>query len=117
MTGDRLLLTRIQELLAQRGCLVSYTSLRRFVTRRKWRLRSQATVRMADTKPGEVAELDFGRLGLIWDPNASRRRVVWALVIVLVYSRHCYVWPLFHQQLSDIVEGLEAAWAFLSQKP
>jgi len=34
--GDRLLLTRIQELLTQRGCLVSYTSIRRFVTKRKW---------------------------------------------------------------------------------
>jgi transposase len=111
LTGDRLLLTRIQELLAQRGCQVSYTSLRRFVRRRNWRPRQQTTVRMADTPPGEVAELDFGRLGLVWDPETGRRRLAWALVIVLSHSRHSFVWPLFHQRLTDVVEGLESAWA------
>ena len=35
---------------------------------------------MEDTAPGEVAEADFGRLGMI------RRRAVGGLIIVLVYS-------------------------------
>jgi transposase len=117
LTGDRLLLTRIQELLSQRGCPISYTSLRRFVCRHGWRRRSQRTVRMADTQPGEVAELDFGRLGLVRDPDTGRRRVAWALVIVLPYSRHSFVWPLFRQQLGDVIEGLEAAWAFFQGVP
>ncbi len=64
LTGDRLKVTRIQELLAARGCTVSYTSLRRFIVKRNWGRRSVRTVRMADTEPGEVAEVDFGRLGL-----------------------------------------------------
>ena len=34
MTGDRLQLTRIHELLLGRGCPVSYQSLRRFIQRR-----------------------------------------------------------------------------------
>ena len=62
LPGDRLQLTRIQELLAERDCRVSYASLQRFVARRNWRRRSKATVRMEDTPPGEVAEMDFGRL-------------------------------------------------------
>ena len=33
------------------------------------------TVRMKDGPPGEVAELDFGRLGLISDPESGRRPV------------------------------------------
>ncbi len=33
---DRLQLTRIPELLAGRGCEVSYTTLRRFIRRRGW---------------------------------------------------------------------------------
>jgi len=114
---DKLQLTRIQELLAERGCQTTYTSLRRFVARRGWSSSAQTTVRMADTRPGEVAEMDFGRLGLIWDPVAARKRVVWALVIVLSYSRHCFVWPLFQQQLGDVIEGLEAAWAFFRGIP
>ena len=37
---DRLQVTRIQELLGERGCRVSYTSLRRFIQRRNWRGRN-----------------------------------------------------------------------------
>ena len=110
--GDRLQLTRIQELLAARGCMVSYASLRRFIRKRNWGRRSVRTVRMADTGPGEVAEVDFGRLGMITDPETGRRRVVWALIVVLSYSRHCFVWPTHSQQLEDVISGLEAAWAF-----
>lgn len=117
LTGDRLLLTRIQELLAQRGCPVSYTSLRRFVTRHGWQHGGQRTIRMADAIPGEVAEVDFGRLGLVWDSDTGRRRVAWALVIVLAYSRHCFVWPLFQQHLAEVIAGLEAAWGFFQGIP
>ena len=117
LTADRLQITRIQELLAARGCEVSYTSLRRFLQRRNWGKRNARTVRMAETAPGEVAEMDFGRLGLVWDPATGRRRVAWALVIVLSHSRHSFVWPLFHQKLSDVIEGLEAAWSFFGGLP
>ena len=112
LTGDRLQLTRIQELLAARGCPVSYPSLRRFVLKRNWRRRSQTTVRMEDTAPGEVAEADFGRLGMIVDPATGRRQTVWGLIIVLAYSRHSFVWPTHGQTLEDIIAGLEEAWAF-----
>ena len=114
---ERLQLTRIQELLAQQGCLVSYTSLQRFVLRQGWLASQQTTVRMADTAPGEVAQMDFGRLGFIPDSTTGRRRLVWALVVVLVYSRHSFVWPLFQQTLPDVIEGLEAAWAFFCGLP
>ena len=72
---DRLQMTRIHELLAMRGCRVSYPSVRRFIVNRNWRRRSKTTVRMGDTPPGEVAEADFGRLGMITArPPASARR-------------------------------------------
>ena len=115
---DKLKLTRIQELLAQRQCLVPYMSLRRFVIRKGWLGKSsQTTVRMADTEPGEVAEADFGRLGLLWDPQSGRQRQAWGIVIVLGYSRHEFLWPLFSQQLADVIEGLESTWAFFGGIP
>ena len=117
LTGDRLQVTRVQELLAERGCPGSYASLHRFVARRNWRGRSRSTVRMEDTAPGEVAELDFGRLGLVPDPETGRRRTVWALIVVLAYSRHSFVWPTFSQNLEDIIAGLEAAWSFFGGIP
>ena len=36
--------------------------------------------------------------------------MVWALIIVLTYSRHSFVWPTFSQKLVDVIEGLEAAF-------
>lgn len=114
---ERLQLTRIQELLGQQQCAVPYTTLYRYVIRQGWRSGQRGTVRMADTKPGEVAEMDFGRLGLMVDRDSGKRRVVWALVLVLNYSRHSFVWPLLRQTLQEIIEGLEAAWAFFGGIP
>ena len=114
---ERLQLTRIHELLKQRGCDVVYSSLYRFVIRNGWRRSNRATVRMEDTEPGQVAEMDFGRLGLMWDNESGRRRLVQGMVITLAYSRHHFLWPLFGQTLVEIIEGLEACWAFLGGVP
>jgi len=116
--NDKLKLTRIQELLAQQHCLVPYTCLRRYVSRRGWFGKSShSTVRMADTEPGQMAEVDFGRLGLIWDPGSGRKRQAWGMLTVLNHSRHSFLWPLFNQQLGDVIEGLESTWAFFGGIP
>ncbi|MDD5095778.1 MAG: IS21 family transposase [Dehalococcoidia bacterium] len=115
---DRLKLTRIQELLAQNQCTVAYTCLRRYVTRKGWFGKSsQTTVRMADTEPGQMAEVDFGRLGMIYDPTTGRKRVAWGMLTVLNHSRHSFLWPLFSQQLGEVIEGLETTWAFFGGIP
>ena len=112
---DRLQLTRVWELLD--GVSVSYTTLRRFVHQMGLGRRARTTVRMAETAPGEVAEFDFGRLGYLVDPDTGKRQLVWALVVVLPYSRHSFVWPLVQQTLQAVIEGLEAAWRFLGGVP
>ena len=61
--------------------------------------------------------MDFGRLGMITDPATGKGKVVWALIIVLSYSRHCFVWPTHSQKLEDVIAGLEAAWAFFGGVP
>ena len=117
LKGERLQLTRIQELLGARGVRVSYASLLRYLVRRGWRQRAPRTVRMEPSAPGEVAEVDFGRLGFIMDEQSGRRRAVWALVVVLCHSRHCFVWPTYTQKLEDVIAGLEASWAFFGGVP
>lgn len=115
---DHLKLTRVRELLEQNNCVVAYTCLRRYVMRRGWFGKSsQTTVRMADTEPGQMAEVDFGHLGLIWDPQSGRKRKAWGMLTVLGYSRHSFLWPLFGQRLSDVIEGLEMTWAFFKGIP
>jgi len=117
MKEGRLKLTRIQELLRQRGCEVTYSSLRRFVIRNGWGRSPRATVRMEDTEPGQMAEMDFGRLGVMLDNQSGRKRLALGMVVTLAYSRHHFLWPLFGQTLVEIIEGLEACWAFLGGVP
>lgn len=116
---ERLQLTRVQELLREEGVRVSYSTLERFVWRAglRGRRRPQRTVRMAATAPGEVAEMDFERLGPLVHPVTGTRQVVWALLVVLVYSRHSFLWPLVQQTVEATIEGLEHAWRFFGGLP
>lgn len=117
LSQERLQLTRVHELLLQQGVAASYTSLRRFVRRAGLGKAGRSTVRMPDWPPGEAVELDFGRLGTLVDQATGRRSVVWALVIVLLCSRHQFVWPLRRQTLEEVIAGLEAGWRFFGGVP
>jgi len=108
---DHLTVTKIHRKLSGMGVEASYQSLYRFVTVHIG-LPSKTTVRMADTEPGEVAEVDFGRLGLLYDPTTERKRIVYGLIVTLVYSRHQYVHATFTQDLPSLIAGTEDAWAF-----
>lgn len=113
-----LLLTKVHQLLARQGVDVSYSSLRRYVAKHcGYHDRRRVTVRMAGCEPGEVAEIDFGRLGRIPDPNTGRNRVLHALIVTLVYSRHQYVHVTHSQKLADVITGLEAAWRYFGGVP
>ena len=117
LRDDKLQLTRIAELLCKREVPVNYATLRRYVLANGLASAGRDTVRMADTAPGEVAEFDFGRLGPLVNLTTGKRQTLWALNIVLVYSRHQFVWPLMHQTLEEVIAGLEAAWRFFAGIP
>ena len=111
-------LAKVHQLLTRRGVDVPYSSLHRYaVAHCGFRERRHRTVRMAETRPGEVAEVDFGRLGLVWDPETERRRVHHALLVTLSHSRHQYVHVCPTQKLGDVIEGLEDAWTFFGGVP
>lgn len=107
-----LTLVKVHELLARQGVFASYSTLHRFVVRECGFRAPANTVRVAEVAPGELAEVDFGRLGVIFDAESERRRVCNALVVTLVHSRHQYVHLTHSQKLPDLIEGIENAWAF-----
>jgi transposase len=119
LQDEHLQVTRVQELLGHRGVHVPYSTLERFVGHLglKPRGRRGDTVRMAPTPPGEVAEMDFERLGLLRNPETGRPQWIWGLSITLTYSRHSFLWPLVHQTVEATIEGLERAWAFFQGCP
>jgi transposase len=117
--GSRgLRLSKVHDLLARKGVRVPYSSLHRFaVSYCGFRERQRVTVRVAEVAPGELAEVDFGRLGLVYDPQRERRRVAWALLVTLAHSRHQYVHVTFQQTIPEFMNGLEDAWEYFGGVP
>lgn len=68
------------------------------------RLRLERGVRAEDvaihveTAPGEVAQVDFGYAGELFDPVEGRERRAWFFVMVLGHSRHMYTRIVFDQR-------------------
>jgi transposase len=104
--------TKIHDLLERRGIVVPYRTLHRFAAEELGYRRPAATVPVVDGKPGEELQIDFGRMGLMFDPVTGRRRVVWALIFTAVVSRHMFVWLSYRQTLDEVIAGCEAAWEF-----
>jgi len=115
---DHLQLTKIGELLVRQGITVSYSSLQRFA--RKfcgWGSGSAIVVRRRDSEPGEVAEVDFGRLGMFHDLGSNRPRQLWAFVMTMNHSRLSCVVPTFGQDLKSVIACFERAFEFFGGCP
>ena len=111
-------LTKVQELLRREGVEVAYSTLHRFAVKHcGFGEGGRVTVRMAESEPGEVAEIDFGRLGLVPFPATGRRRTLHAMPVVLRYSRHQYLHVTHVQRVRDVIAGLEEAWVFFGGVP
>lgn len=111
-------LSKVHVLLQRdHGVQTSYTTLRRFaIEQLSWRKRAP-TVWVADTAPGEVAQVDFGLMGKVVDSATQRVRKLWVLIVTLAFSRYQFVWPSFEQTTEAVCEGLDAAWRFFGGVP
>jgi transposase len=112
LKDDGLDLTKVHDLLERRGVSVPYRTLHRFAAEELGYRRRTPTVRVADGEPGEELQVDFGRMGMLYDPEVGRRRTVHGLIFTAVVSRHTFVWLSYRQTLEDVIEGFEAAWEF-----
>ena len=108
-----LTLTKVHTLFVRHtGEAIPYRTLHRFCVTELGHKTERVTVRVEDCDPGEELQVDFGRMGIMFDPDTSRRRVTWALIFTAVFSRHMFVWLTFTQSLADVISGFEAAWGF-----
>lgn len=83
----------------------SYSSVKRLT----WTIHRERGVQPADvaiaveTEPGDVAQVDFGYVGHLWDPEAKMVRRAWVFVMVLGYSRHVFAQVVFDQKATTWV--------------
>lgn len=110
---DGLTAVKVQMLLARQGVVVPRRTVQRYAAEVCGHRRGrEVTVRVADGEPGGECQVDFGRMGLVFDAESGRNRVCHALIVTACYSRHCFVWLSFTQTTEAVIAGLDAAWAF-----
>lgn len=69
------------------------------------RLRGEQPVEATDiaipvvSAPGEIAQVDFGYVGKLYDPAQGVLRKAWVFVMVLTYSRHMFARVVFDQRV------------------
>jgi hypothetical protein len=68
---DQLKLTKVHDLLARQGAVVPYRTLHRYAADELGFGRRSSTVPVADGEPGEELQVDYGRLGMMFDPEAA----------------------------------------------
>jgi transposase len=66
-----------------------------------------------ETAPGEIAQVDFGYVGKLFDPVAMVLRKAWCFVMVLAYSRHMVVRVVFDQKIETWLQLHVEAFAEL----
>jgi transposase len=110
---EDLTVAKVRDLLGRQGVVVPPRTLERFAAGLCGPRRGRGTtVRVADGEPGDELQVDFGRMGFIFDPETDRRRVCHALIFTACCSRHCFVWLTFSQTTAAVIQGCEAAWRF-----
>jgi hypothetical protein len=119
LLSQKLKLTKIYRKLQNidNSITAEYITLYRYAKKRFNLGKNRSTIRMPDSLPGESAEVDFGKLGYIYDKASGKKQLVHALVITLQYSRHQYVHVTRGQKVSDVIEGIEAAFHYFEGVP
>jgi transposase len=105
-----------QRLRDERGLAVSESTFRRYVQQRVRRIREEdVTVLKEPTPPGEVVEVDYGRLGVV--EVGGRRRTLQGFVMTLPFSRHLFVDVVDHCDQESWVRSHVAAFSFFGGAP
>jgi transposase len=69
------------------------------------------------TAPGEIAQVDFGYVGQLYDPATHVLRKAWVFVLVLGYSRHLVCRLVFDQRVETWLQCHVEAFAALGGVP
>ena len=88
---------------------------------RKWRkargVRAEDVAISVETAAGDVAQVDFGYVGKLYDPACGLARKAWVFVMVLAYSRRMVVRVCFDQKIETWLRVHVEAFAELGGVP
>lgn len=84
---------------------VSYTSYKRYCRSIHYELYPDKTTCRIETEPGGQIQVDYAKVGILYDPLLEKNRTVYAFIGTLSHSRHKYVEFTFKQTQQSFVES------------
>lgn len=107
--------TVVYQRLVEVGYAGSYSSVRRFVAKLRGPTIPEGFCRI-EVAPGTEAQVDFGFLGMLFDPVRQKSRAGWVFVMALSHSRHMFAkivfdqsswtWLYLHQEAFEFFGGI-----------
>ena len=110
----------IYELLtSEYGLDVSYSSFKRFIRSRFAHiLQDQAkSTCFFEAEPGEEVQIDYAKMGRLFDPIEQRQRDVYAFISMLSYSRLKFVQLVYKQDQKSFAASIIAMLEFFGGVP
>lgn len=115
---DRLRLEHDQDSPGRQKFKGSYWAVKRMCRRLRQRGVSPEKIAIpVETEPGEVAQVDFGEIGKLLDPEQRVLRRAWVFVMVLGFSRHMFAKVVFDQKTETWLELHVEAFKTLAGVP
>lgn len=110
----RLIATRLQEMLRERGYAGSLRTLRRHLQTARPEPTREAFLRV-ETLPGEQAQVDWAYVGTMPVPGGERK--LWLFVIVLAFSRAFWAELVLDLDIFSLLRSLVRAAEFFGGNP
>jgi predicted transcriptional regulator len=75
----------------------SYSSFKRFASDKKLRAEKKKSCIRIELEPGKETQIDYGKMGLLYDKKSGRNRVVYAYIAKLSCSRLPFIQFVYSQ--------------------
>lgn len=98
---------------------VSESTVRRYIaaTVTEDRIQDKVTVPRGSVEPGSEAQIDYGKLGMWFDPRVGHRVTVWVFVMVLSCSRKMFIQPVLRMDQASWNASHIAAFEYFGGVP
>jgi transposase len=96
---------------------ISYSSFKRFVRQNKLYIFKDRTTCRLSFEPGSRVQIDYAKVGTVFDPIAQKRRTAYAFIGTLGYSRHKYIEFVFTQSQQSFVNSHVRMFSFFGGTP
>jgi len=82
---------------------VSYSSFKNLVRNHQIVIHPEKSTCRIEVAPGSQIQIDYGKVGLLFDAKSNKKRAVYAFIATLSHSRHKYVEFTFKQDQQSFI--------------